>query len=168
MARGWGVSCSPDRLPFEITAPGDRLRARATRHFIAVFLRRAGRLAWPLFRFSAAIALPGARLLYAQRPEEEAAVAAAAATGCAACGGFVIFMVAIFALNIALLVWVARDAKARGMDNSVLWMLLVMATSILGLVIYLSSRPKGDLSLCATCGNKRLQASAKCPHCGNL
>jgi uncharacterized membrane protein YhaH (DUF805 family) len=116
---------------------------------------------------SAAIALPSAPLLYAQRPEDEAAVAAAAATGCAACGGFVFFIVAVFILNIALLVWVARDAKARGMDNSVLWMLLVMATSILGLVIFLSSRPKGDLVQCATCGNQRLQASAKCPHCGN-
>jgi len=27
--------------------------------------------------------------------------------------------------SVALLVWVARDAKARGMDSAVLWMLLV-------------------------------------------
>ena len=90
---------------------------------------------------------------------------------CAACGGCGLFMilipVAIIALDIALLVWVARDAKARGMDNAVLWMVLVMFTSVLGLIIYVFSRPQGNLVPCASCQNKRLQASAKCPHCGN-
>ena len=73
----------------------------------------------------------------------------------------------ILALNIALLVWVARDAKSRGMDSAVLWMVLVMFTSVIGLVIYIFSRPQGNLVQCGSCGNKRLQASAKCPHCGN-
>lgn len=97
-----------------------------------------------------------------------------AAGGCAACGacgmgvGVIVFIfLAILALNIALLVWVARDAKARGLDNSVLWMILVMVTGPIGFVIYLFSRPKGELVACASCGNKRLAASAKCPHCGN-
>lgn len=96
------------------------------------------------------------------------------AEGCAACGacgagiGVIIFIfLAILALNIALLVWVARDAKARGLDSSVLWMILVMVTGPIGFVIYIYSRPKGELVACASCGNKRLQASAKCPHCGN-
>jgi uncharacterized membrane protein YhaH (DUF805 family) len=91
--------------------------------------------------------------------------------GCAACFGcssfFVFLFVALIALNIALLVWVARDAKSRGMDSSVLWMILVMFTGIIGLVIYLFSRPQGNVVPCAHCGNKRLQVSAKCPHCGN-
>jgi uncharacterized membrane protein YhaH (DUF805 family) len=94
--------------------------------------------------------------------------------GCAACGacgagiGVIIFiLLAILALNIALLVWVARDAKARGMDSSVLWMLLVMVTGPIGLIIYIYSRPKGQLVPCPSCGNKRLEASAQCPHCGN-
>jgi len=96
------------------------------------------------------------------------------AEGCAACGacgagiGVIIFIfLAILALNIALLVWVARDAKARGMDSSVLWMILVMVTGPIGLIIYIYSRPKGQLVPCPNCGNKRLEASAKCPHCGN-
>jgi hypothetical protein len=46
------------------------------------------------------------------------------AAGCAGCfvyGVFpMIFIVAIVALHIAILVWVARDAKDRGMDNAVL------------------------------------------------
>jgi uncharacterized membrane protein YhaH (DUF805 family) len=91
----------------------------------------------------------------------------AAAGGCALCGSLIFIPIAIFALNIALLVWVARDAKARGMDGAVLWMILVMFTSVIGLIIYTFSRPEGNLIQCPHCQNKRLQASAKCPHCGN-
>lgn len=93
------------------------------------------------------------------------------AGGCGVCGGSIVVLVlvpiAVIALNIALLVWVARDAKSRGMDSAVVWMILVMFTSLLGFLIYIFSRPQGNLMQCANCGNKRLQASAKCPHCGN-
>jgi len=78
-----------------------------------------------------------------------------------------ICIVGVIALNIALLVWVARDAKSRGMDSSVLWMFLVMFTGLIGLVIYFFSRPKGNLIQCTSCKGKRLETSAKCPHCGN-
>jgi phospholipase D-like protein len=93
-----------------------------------------------------------------------------AAGGLAACGclgafGFII--ISIIALNVALLVWVARDAKNRGMDSAILWMILVMLTGIIGLIIYLLTRPQGNLVACPHCGNKRMQVSAKCPHCGN-
>lgn len=91
---------------------------------------------------------------------------AAAAGGCAVCSGFLMIPIIIIALNIALLVWVARDAKARGMDSSVIWMILVMFTSVIGLIIYISSRPQGNLIRCPNCSNNRLQASVKCPHCG--
>lgn len=91
--------------------------------------------------------------------------------GCAACagimGGLILIPILFIALNIALLVWVAKDAKARGMDNAVLWMILVMATSIIGLLIYIFSRPQGNLVRCNNCPNMRLQSSARCPHCGN-
>jgi hypothetical protein len=96
---------------------------------------------------------------------------AGAAAGCAACSGMIGFIVFIFvafvAINIAILVWVAKDSKSRGMDNSVLWMILVMCTGVLGLVIYLFARPQGNVIACPHCTNKRLQVSAKCPHCGN-
>ena len=91
---------------------------------------------------------------------------------CAACGGcgftMVLIVVVFIALHIAILVWVARDAKARSMDSAVLWMVLVMLTGLIGLVIYIFSRPQGNLVQCASCNNQRLQASAKCPHCGNV
>jgi uncharacterized protein with PQ loop repeat len=100
--------------------------------------------------------------------------ACGSAGGCASCGAcsaapvvIVVFIIAGIVLNIALLVWVARDSKSRGMDNSVVWMILVMFTGLLGLVIYLFSRPQGDLVQCPNCKNNRMQASAKCPHCGN-
>lgn len=113
--------------------------------------------------------LPAFSLLFAQYDGS-----GDAAGGCAACGacgagiGVIIFIfLAILAINIAILVWVARDAKARGLDNSVLWMILVMVTGPIGLIIYIYSRPKGLLVPCSSCGNKRLEASATCPHCGN-
>ena len=86
--------------------------------------------------------------------------------GCGCCGTFIFIPLAGLALSIALLVWVARDAKARGMDSAVLWMLLVFFLNIIGLVIYLFSRPQGNLIPCPNCGNQRLQSSVKCPHCG--
>ncbi len=90
---------------------------------------------------------------------------AASACGCLGFFGFVV--VAIVVLHIAILVWVARDAKARGMDSAVLWMILVMFTGLIGLIIYLLARPQGNVVPCAHCGNKRLQVGVKCPHCGN-
>jgi hypothetical protein len=120
------------------------------------------------------VLLSTSSFLYAQqRPrelteEEAAAAAAAGAASCAGCGLVGILVpIVLLALNIALLVWVARDSKSRAMDSAVLWMILVMFTGPIGLLIYLFSRPQGNLVQCASCRNKRLQASAKCPHCGN-
>lgn len=104
-----------------------------------------------------------------QRSSGERDVAACATCGtCGTCWGVLIVVpVVILAVNVALLVWVARDAKARGMDSAVIWMLLVMFTSVIGLILYIFSRPQGNLVRCARCNNSRLQASAQCPHCGN-
>jgi Phospholipase_D-nuclease N-terminal len=92
---------------------------------------------------------------------------AAGAAGCFACSGFLIFIAAAaIAINVAILVWVARDAKARGMDNAILWMLVVFFLGIIGLVIYLLARPQGNMIPCPNCGNKKMQSSVRCPHCG--
>src|SRR5882724_8227418 len=98
--------------------------------------------------------------LYALYQVRNPDAGAAEACGCLGVFGFVI--VAVVVLNFALLVWVARDAKARGMDSSILWMLLVMFTTVIGLAIYLFARPQGEVVACAHCRNKRLQVSAKC------
>jgi hypothetical protein len=103
-------------------------------------------------------------LLQAQRNDASGAAGCAA---CSGCGGLLILIwISLIGLQIALLIWVARDAKARGMDSAILWMLLVMFVPLLGIVIYIFARPQGNMVQCANCGNKRLQASVKCPHCG--
>ena len=105
--------------------------------------------------------LPASFLVWQRDPDASPFVA------CGCLGFFGVIIVGVIALNIALLIWVARDAKSRGMDNAVIWMILVMVTGIIGLIIYLFTRPPGNLVACPHCGNKRLQVSAKCPHCGN-
>lgn len=113
---------------------------------------------------AASCALGFSTLLGAQRDDASGAAGCAA---CSGCGGLLILIwVSLIVLQIALLVWVARDAKARGMDSAILWMLLVFFVPLLGIVIYLFARPQGNVVQCANCGNKRLQASVKCPHCG--
>jgi hypothetical protein len=99
---------------------------------------------------------------FAQYPADPARGCA----GCGCCGTFILIPIVFLALSIALLVWVARDAKARGMDNAVLWMLVVFFLNLLGLLIYVLSRPQGFLVRCPNCGNQRLQTSVICPHCG--
>jgi uncharacterized membrane protein YhaH (DUF805 family) len=90
-----------------------------------------------------------------------------AAGGLACCGTFFFLIAAVVVINVAMLVWVARDAKARGMDGAAIWMLLVFFTGIFGLLIYLFSRPSGQLVQCNRCGNQRLAAARVCTHCAN-
>jgi len=69
-------------------------------------------------------------------------------------------------LNIVMLLWVYRDATNRGMESAVIWLIIVLAFSFLGTILYLLSRPKGTLVPCSHCAAKRLPGSAQCPHCG--
>jgi uncharacterized membrane protein YhaH (DUF805 family) len=121
-----------------------------------------------LFTLALCAALP---LLFpiaviAQRTANEPDPVAGAA-GCMACSFiFIVLPIALFVINIIILVWVARDAKNRGMDSSVMWMILVFFTGPLGLIIYLFSRPTGGIVKCAACGNSKMEAIARCPHCG--
>ena len=108
------------------------------------------------------LALVFAAPLLAQRSND-----AEAAAGCALCSAILLVPVVIVVVNIILFAWVARDATARGMEPAILWMLLVMVTSLPGLVIYLLARPKGQVVRCLNCRNRRLETSTKCPHCGS-
>lgn len=84
-----------------------------------------------------------------------------------ACGGFLFFIALIIVINIAILVWVTKDAKARGMGSPMGWLIFVAITGPLGMIIYLFSRPSGEIVACSNCRNRRLKAMSKCPHCGN-
>jgi putative component of membrane protein insertase Oxa1/YidC/SpoIIIJ protein YidD len=112
---------------------------------------------------SAAPAFAALGLIQAQPRGDEACAACLAATG-----GLGLLIVATVGFGIALLVWVARDAKCRGVESPILWMLLVFFTSFVGLIIYLLARPGGNLVQCEHCRNKKLQYMRTCPHCGNL
>lgn len=96
--------------------------------------------------------------------DNDAANAAAGLVG-GTCG--CITVIIAFALWIVFVVYVYKDSKARGMDNAVLLTIVTAITGLLGLVIYLLMRPKGVLVPCPTCQKKRLEGSARCPHCGN-
>ncbi len=117
------------------------------------------------YRFLAVLSiLMVSQLLLAQNNSSDPAASCAA---CGGCGFFIVLMVVGIAIAIALAIWVSKDAKARGMDNATLWVVLVIFLGLIGLVIYLIARPAGNLIQCPSCQGKRLQTSPKCPHCGN-
>ncbi len=117
-------------------------------------------------RFLAAIPfLLAATNLLAQ--DNDADKAAGAAAGFLGLGCSCIIGLVCLGIWVALAIWVYRDAKSRGMDNAVLLTIVTVITGILGLIIYLLMRPKGNLVPCPSCQKKRMEGSAKCPHCGN-
>ena len=103
--------------------------------------------------------------LLAQTAEDTTAGDAAGAL--AGFGCTCIILLVALGIQIAIAVWVYNDAKSRGMDNAVLLTVLTVFTGLLGLLIYILMRPKGNLVPCPSCQKKRLEGSAKCPHCGN-
>lgn len=96
------------------------------------------------------------------RAAEEAANAFA---GLLCCGGILVIPLALIIANVFILIWVAKDAKARGMDGA-MWLILVFFTGIIGLLVYMASRPQGALKRCRNCGNSRMEVALRCPHCG--
>ncbi len=90
------------------------------------------------------------------------------AAACAVCGGVgLVFMIAIvvsLAISVALAFWVYNDSKSRG-DNPILWVIVVVAFNLMGFVVYLLARTKGDLVDCPKCGKKKLATAEFCPHC---
>jgi hypothetical protein len=104
---------------------------------------------------------------------EDAAAAAAAATGVAgmgiACCFLYFLMIAVFlGAYIFTAIWIMKDAKARNSENAQLVTILgwIPATWVIGLIVHLVTRPKGNLVPCPHCGKKRLEGLATCPHCG--
>ena len=82
-------------------------------------------------------------------------------------GGYdalILFGFVLFVLN-SVLIWTARDATARGM-NDLLWMLLVLVLGPLGFAIYLYARRQGRKAPCRRCANERLEGTFRCPWCG--
>lgn len=83
----------------------------------------------------------------------------------AVCMICLIFLAVMLIINIALLVWIYRDSKNRGMGNSGLWVLLVLLAGLVAYIVYFVVRPKGNLITCRHCEKKMLEHLDKCPHC---
>jgi hypothetical protein len=101
---------------------------------------------------------------------EEAAAAAAAATGVGLTCCVLYFLLIAVSIGawIFTAIWIMKDAKARNSENAQLVTILgwIPATWVIGLIVHLVTRPKGNLVPCPHCQKKRLEGSAVCPHCG--
>ena len=102
--------------------------------------------------FAMSLLLPTSVL--AQQGEGEGAMA-----------GLCIVGLIVLAVNIAILVWVIKDAQARGTSPGA-WLVVVLLFGVLGLLAYLIARPKGKLVPCPECGKKKPIGDPICPHCG--
>jgi uncharacterized membrane protein YhaH (DUF805 family) len=71
--------------------------------------------------------------------------AAGAAGALAGMGCTCLILLVALGVQVAIAVWVYRDAKSRGMENALLLTILCVFTGILGLIIYLLMRPKEKL-----------------------
>jgi len=74
-----------------------------------------------------------------------------------------VLIVAII-VNLALAIWVAKDAKARGC-SAVGWTIAILVFGLIAFIIYKCSRPAGTLVNCAKCGKKKLNSLLICPYC---
>lgn len=87
----------------------------------------------------------------------------------AACGvGCILTIItaaAGFAIHVFMMVFAYKDGKARGDQNAVLWLVLVFFFPLVGFIVYMIARPKGDLVPCPNCKQKKLDVLLKCPHC---
>lgn len=82
---------------------------------------------------------------------------------------YVLMFAAVIAYVVALillLAWVARDARNRDIDGGAMWVIVIFFSGIVGILVYLASRPHGTLAMCENCGNRRLNYARLCPHCG--
>lgn len=67
--------------------------------------------------------------------------------------GIIIWLV----IAILIAIWVYKDAQKRG-ESGALWLIIVILTSIIGLIIWLVVRPP--------IGGKKSESERRCPNCG--
>ena len=76
-------------------------------------------------------------------------------------------LIAYLVVKIILMIWCYKDAVARGDSNAIIWPLLIFfLTPMIGVIVYLVARPKGEMSPCGSCHRNRMIGLSKCPHCG--
>ena len=100
-----------------------------------------------------------------QASADDAKAAVSAAITVTACL-WIALVVGIAAAQIYMVVWVIKDSRNRGLGDPAVWAIVLFTTSIVGLLVYIASRPQGVLVICHDCGNPRLEFARQCPHCG--
>jgi hypothetical protein len=100
--------------------------------------------------------------------QDAAAAAGMAGMGVACCVVYFLIIAVSIGGWIYAAIWVMTDAKARNSENAQLVTVLtwIPPTWVIGLIVHLVTRPKGNLVPCPHCGKKRLEGLATCPNCG--
>jgi len=127
----------------------------------------------PWFLFAATILAQRATPSASPSATIDPAAAAAATTAVAGlfglqmvcCFGYVFFIALMIGAWIFTGIFVMNDAKNRNSENAQTVTLLGWLIWPVGLIMHLTTRPKGNLVPCPHCQKKRLEGSATCPHC---
>ncbi len=107
----------------------------------------------------------GSLYLKREAPEREWYRGDEPAEAIAGVGGAVAALAFVF-LWILLPTWVYVDGTERGVRRARLFAFLTVISSLVGLVVYLISRPENGKTLtCPGCG-REVNGGAFCPHCG--
>lgn len=78
---------------------------------------------------------------------------------------FLLFAVAVgVTIVVIIFKYIKKDAISRGDSPGKAWFALL---GLIGLLIYLLTRPQGNLLPCPHCRANRMQGLPRCPHCGN-
>jgi uncharacterized protein len=85
--------------------------------------------------------------------------------GTIGCVIVIITSLAALAVHIFMMVYAYKDSTARGDANGVLWLVLIFFFPLVGFIVYMIARPKGDLVPCPNCKQQKLSVLMKCPHC---
>jgi hypothetical protein len=67
--------------------------------------------------------------------------------------------------SVAMLIWMAKDSRNRGMEGIASWIMPILFFNILAFLVYFFSRPQGKLVNCRFCANRCLDNAMSCPHC---
>jgi hypothetical protein len=81
---------------------------------------------------------------------------------------YLVFVLVMLAIGITIIIvifkYIKRDSISRGDNPNKAWFALL---GLLGLLIYLLTRPQGVVMPCPHCRQNRMQGLPRCPHCGN-
>jgi hypothetical protein len=134
---------------------------------IPVMKRSISALPFLLF-VTNAFAAPSPTASNSSVADDAAATAAATGVGLTCCVLYFLLIALSIGAWIFTALWIMKDAKARNSENAQLVTILgwIPATWVIGLIVHLVTRPKGNLVPCPHCQKKRLEGSAVCPHCG--